>query len=84
MRHMKKGRILGRVKRQRLALIRSLARSLILSGRITTTLAKAKELRPFVERVVTAGKIDTVTARRLVAHRLGSTPEATRKIFARN
>jgi large subunit ribosomal protein L17 len=79
MLHHKKGRTLGRKKGQRVALLRSLARSLVLQEGIVTTVAKAKELRPFVERLVTAGKQNTLASRRLVATRINS-PEATRKI----
>ncbi len=80
MLHHKKGRTLGRKKGQRTALLRSLARSLVLQEGIVTTVAKAKELRPFVERLVTAGKQNTVASRRLIASRLGSAPDAVIKI----
>lgn len=79
MRHHVKNRTLGRDKRQRTALLRSLARSLVIHEGITTTAAKAKELRPFIERLVTTSKADTLQSRRLVASRIGS-PEATRKL----
>ena len=80
MRHHNNKRTLGRVKRQREALLKSLARSLVLHEGITTTVAKAKELRPFVERLVSASKANTLSSRRTVSSRLGS-PEATKKLF---
>lgn len=80
MKHHKRTRTLGRTKRQREALLRGLARSLILEGGITTTVAKAKELRPFVERLVTASKANTLQSKRLVAQRLGTSTEATKKL----
>ena len=79
MRHHRQKRTLGRVKRQRVALLRSLARSLVLQEGITTTIAKAKELRPFGERLVTTSKANTLTSRRLVQSRLNS-PEAVKKL----
>lgn len=72
MRHHDKNHKLGRVKRQRVALLRSLARSLVLSEGITTTTAKAKALRPFVERLITTSKKGTLAGRREVARRMGS------------
>jgi large subunit ribosomal protein L17 len=65
---------------QRTALMRSLARSLILHERISTTEAKAKELRPFIEKLVTAARKDTVANRRLVSSTLDDA-EAVKKIF---
>src|SRR4051812_31968641 len=79
MRHHVKNRTLGRDKRQRVALLRSLARSLILQEGITTTIAKAKEVRPFVERLVTTSKANTVASRRDVIARLNSAT-ATKKL----
>ena len=65
MRHRKAGRQLRRTSEQRLALLRNLAISLIEKGAIETTEAKAKELRPFVEKLITKGKAGTLHARRL-------------------
>jgi large subunit ribosomal protein L17 len=56
--------------------MRGLAKSLIAHGKIVTTEAKAKELRPFVEKLVTAAKADTLAARRRVLSALGQ-PEAS-------
>ena len=80
MRHHSAHRKFGRVKRQRVALLRSLARSLVLSERITTTIAKAKELRPYVERLVTLGKANSLHSQRLLTERLGGALDAVEKI----
>ncbi len=56
MRHLNKGKKFHRKKGQRQALLKSLANSLVLKGKITTTEIKAKEIKPFVERLITVGK----------------------------
>lgn len=56
MRHRKKIKKLGRDKRQRKALLKTMSNSLILKEKITTTHAKAKALAPFVERLITCAK----------------------------
>ncbi|MEK7095535.1 MAG: 50S ribosomal protein L17 [Patescibacteria group bacterium] len=70
MRHHSTKRKFGREMTQRDALMRSLARNLINEGRITTTLAKAKSLRPYVEKLVTKAKAGDLAARRLLISRI--------------
>lgn len=67
MRHRVKGRKLGRTSEHRLATLRNLASSLLKHKKIKTTIAKAKELRSFVEPIITKAKTDSVAARRFVA-----------------
>lgn len=64
MRHRIAGRKLGRTSAHRLATLRNLSGALIEHERITTTLAKAKELRRFAEKLVTIAKRETLHARR--------------------
>ncbi len=73
MRHHNVVRKFGRETGQRKALMRSLAESLVIHGKIVTTEAKAKSLRPFMEKLVTRGRSDTLASRRLLISRLGST-----------
>ena len=70
MRHRKAGRQLRRTSEQKLALMRNLATSLIENGAIETTEAKAKELRPFVEKLITKAKAGTLHARRLAVRHI--------------
>ncbi len=79
MRHGNKNRTLGRPTRQRTALMRGLAVSLIEHGKIKTTEAKAKELRPFAERLVTYAKEGSIAARRKAATALGEPKAETIK-----
>jgi large subunit ribosomal protein L17 len=76
MRHLKAGRKLGRNATHRLALKRNLAMALIRHERIITTVEKAKELRPFVEKLITLAKKGTLHARRLALSRLGPMSKA--------
>src|SRR3989338_5009972 len=80
MKHHKAGRTLGRKKGQRTALLRSLTRSLVMHEKITTTVARAKELRPFVEELVTRSKKTDIASRRFVSMRLGGSPETVKKL----
>ena len=80
MRHHKKNRKLGRVKRQRVALLRSLARSLVLSEGLITTTAKAKTLRPFIERLITTSKRNDLASYQMTLSRLGGAREANKKL----
>jgi large subunit ribosomal protein L17 len=66
MRHGKKNNHLGRTNSHRAAMLSNMASSLILSKRIETTLAKAKELRKYVEPLITRSKDDSTHSRRVV------------------
>jgi large subunit ribosomal protein L17 len=71
MRHRVGGRKLQRTASHRTALFRNQAAALIKHEQITTTLAKARELRPYVEKLVTLGKRGGLANRRLAHARLG-------------
>lgn len=70
MRHRKKGRKLSRTASHKRATMRNMAASLFRHGRIETTTAKAKELRPFAERLITLAKRGDLHARRLAATKI--------------
>ena len=70
MRHHSNVRKFGRTKSQRESLLKGLMLSLIAHGRIETTEAKAKELRPNIEKLVTKANVGTLSSRRLVISRL--------------
>jgi large subunit ribosomal protein L17 len=80
MRHHSNKRKFGREKNQRNALMRSLARNLIRDSKIKTTLAKAKELRPFVEKLVTKAKKAKTISKRLIVSKIQGVNE-TNKLF---
>ena len=70
MRHLVTGRRLSRTAAHRKAMLRNLAQSLFEHGEVRTTVPKAKELRRFVEPLITLAKKNTLAARRLVIARL--------------
>lgn len=70
MRHRKKGRKLSRTASHRRATLRNMATSLFRHGKIETTTAKAKELRPYAERLITLGKRGDLHARRLAGRKI--------------
>lgn len=80
MRHHNVNRKFGRETNQRAALIKSLACNLIKHEKMITTEAKAKEIRPVVEKIVTKAKDDTVASRRIVNQKLVS-PKIVAKLF---
>lgn len=71
MRHRKMGRTLGRKTNHRTAMFRNMAVSLFTHGQITTTVPKAKAVKPFVEKLITAAKQGDLAARRRVIKELG-------------
>ena len=82
MKHHKSFRKFGREKNERKAFVRGLLVNLVRHGRIETTLARAKEIRPHVEKLVTLAKEDSVSRRRLVASRIMNQEIETAKIFS--
>jgi len=81
MRHYKVGRKFGRESAHRTAMFRNMVTSLIMHGRLTTTDAKAKELRRYADRMITLGKQQTVAARRR-ARRFMRTDASVSRLFA--
>jgi large subunit ribosomal protein L17 len=82
MRHQVKTIKLGRSQAHRDAMLANQVVSLIEHSRIKTTLAKAKAVRPFAEKMVTLGKRGDLHARRIAAGYLGQKKEAVQKLFA--
>lgn len=80
MRHHNNVRKFGRPANQRRALLKSLALSLIAKEQITTTEAKAKELRPYVEKMITQAKVGTVYTRRLLMSKLMHQDKEVKKL----
>lgn len=73
MKHAQKGRKFGRETKQRKELMRDLAEALITNGKITTSQAKAKSLRPYIEKVITKSKVNSVATARFLASRFSRT-----------
>ncbi len=80
MNHRKKGRKFNRTAEHRNALLRNLATSLFLHGRVETTLSKAKELRTFAEPLISKAKRGDLHARRLVKRQI-TQEQALEKLF---
>jgi len=78
--HQKDGRKLNRSAPHRKALLRNMARELIINERIKTTEGKAKHLQPYVEKLVTRAQDDTVHNRRQVRRKVES-DDAIEKLF---
>jgi len=81
MRHHSNKRKFGREKGQRDAFLKGLAINLIRNGKIETTEARAKELRPYVEKLVTLAKEDTLARKRLILSKIYNQEIATNKLF---
>lgn len=79
MRHKKAKGKFGREKNARKSLMKSLAVNLIRDGKMKTTEAKAKTLRPFLEKFITKAKTGGLPDRRLVASKIGNA--STKKLF---
>ena len=80
MRHRLAGRKLNRKTSHRIALLKNLSKSLIVNEQIETTLPKAKDLRPFVEKILTMGKLNTLHSKRKVLSYLGD-KKLVEKVF---
>jgi large subunit ribosomal protein L17 len=80
MRHAKRGKTLGMARAHRVAVLRNMAALLIEKGRIHTTVDRAKALKIFIEPLITKGKADTLSARRLVLRRIPN-KAAVKRLF---
>jgi len=81
MRHHNNVRKFGRNKNQRHALLKGLMLALIAHEKIQTTEAKAKELRPFIEKMVTKANVGTLASRRIVISRLYNLTSEANKLI---
>ncbi|MES2014447.1 MAG: 50S ribosomal protein L17 [Patescibacteria group bacterium] len=81
MNHGKSGRTFGRKRDVRKAFVNSLAEALILRERIVTTEARAKEIRPYVESMITKAKSGTVATRRNLTATLSGREKVAKKLI---
>ena len=81
MRHSNNKRKFGRVRKVRNALINSLALNLIVREKIKTTEPKAKELRPFIEKLITRAKKGDLATRKLIISKLSNRSSEVKKLF---
>lgn len=79
MKHLKKTRKFHREAGQRKALLKALITALIMNGKIKTTEAKAKEVRPRIEKMVSKAKVKDINAMRLIRRTLAE--KVTKKLF---
>ena len=82
MRHRLRGRKLNRTSSHRKAMFSNMAVALIKHEQITTTLPKAKDLRPIVDRLITLGKRNSLHARRQALAKLGGDAALVEKLFS--
>ena len=81
MRHLKKGKKFNRLRGPRIAFLRNLGNDLVRAGKVETTEARAKAIRPRVERLVTFAKKQTLAARRELLERVHD-PKVAEKLYS--
>ena len=81
MAYHKRGRKFGRTKDQRKQLMRSLARSVILHTRVQTTEARAKSIRPYLEKIITKSAVNDLPTRRLLLSRFNNDTTVVKKLL---
>ena len=79
MRHLKEGKKFGRMRGDRISFLRNLANDVIRAGKVETTEARAKAVRPIVEKLITIAKQKDLAGRRLIASRVQN-PRITKKL----
>lgn len=80
MRHQKKGKKFGRLRGDRISFLRNLANDVIRAGSVETTEARAKAVRPIVEKLVTFARKQTLASRRLIGARVQE-PRIAKKLY---